>query len=176
MGTTIKILSNPIVKDGVQGLILVKNSNKILNQKVILVQDFDDRGRGDGIRLLGLPGGGIEFGEKPEKSLQRELNEEINLFIKINSFQRFGCYTKLRPNGVTNNNYLFFARVLSFKKRETNDPKEVSCIKVLSLGKIIEKARMELVHEGSIRLIFNFLNGIKTGSLNEPVTFNGFTF
>lgn len=173
---TVKILSNSIVKDGVQGLILVKNASDFRTQKSIFVQDFNDRGRGDRIRLIGVPGGAIEKGESPEKAIRRELGEEISLNIREYSFKKFGCYTKLRPGGVTNNNHLFVIHLSCFEKRKTNDPNEVSNILDLSFGEIFYKARLGLVHEGSIRLILKFLKGERFGSLNEPVTFNGFTF
>lgn len=166
----------PVVKDGVQAILLIKNAKNILNQKIILVQDSDDRGRGDNMCLLGLPGGGIELGERPERSLQRELDEEIALNIKINSLVKFGCYTKLRPGGVTNNNHLFIAHLNFFNKKKTNDPNEVSDIFVLSFREIFEKARLGLIHEGSIRLILHFLNGNRSGSLNEQARYYVYNF
>lgn len=166
----------PVIKDGVQAIVLVGSARDILNQKIVLVQDFNDRGRGDGLRLLGLPGGGIEPGERPEKSLQRELSEEVALYVKRNSLKKFGCYTKLRPCGAINNNHLFVARLKSFKERKTNDPNEVSRILVISLKEIIDKAHLGLVHEGSIRLILNFLSGKRSGSLNEQSHYGVYHF
>lgn len=166
----------PIVKDGVQGLIFVGVSKNILTQKIILVQDRNDRGRGDGIRLLGLPGGGIEEGERPVESLRRELFEEIALDGEVRSLKKFGCYKKRRPNGYINNNILFWAKVNYWAEKVTNDPKEVSKIHILIIDEIIKMAQIGLVHEGTIRLILNFLHGIKSGSLNESVMFGGFAF
>ena len=59
---------------------------------------------------------------------------------------------------------------------KTNDPNEVSKVLILKLGEIIDLAAIGYVHEGSIRLIFNYLNKKTFGSLNEPTTFNGYTF
>lgn len=166
----------PIVKDGVQGLIFVGVSKNILTQKIILVQDRNDRGRGDGIRLLGLPGGGIEEGEKPVESLKRELFEEVALNGEIRSLKKFGRYKKRRPNGYVNDNILFWVKVDHWGEKVTNDPKEVSKIHILIIDEIIKMAQIGLVHEGSIRLILNFINGIRSGSLNEPVIFGSFVF
>ncbi len=49
---------------------------------------------------------------------------------------------------------------------------EVSEVRIFNLLEIINLISHELVHEGSIRLIFNYLNGKTSGSLNEPATFS----
>ncbi len=170
---TVKILSNSIVKNGVQAIILINNYHNIFDQKYLLVQDYDDRGRGDGIRRIGLPGGGIEEGEVPCRSILRELKEEVDLDLEKNSFERFGCYQKLRPNGFTNDNHLFVMKLNYVPKLKTNDPKEVSKIIILSLKEIISLFAKGFIHEGSIRLITHYLNGERSGSLNEPAILNG---
>jgi len=177
METSIKTLSNPIVKDGVQAIVLVKEANNFLDQEYILVQDYNDRGRGDGIKMYGLPGGAIENEEVPEISIFRELFEEIAYDTELNcSFEKFGCYQKLRPNGQTNDNHLFVFRLNYVPDLKTNDYTEVSQVHLLNLRDIIELAVKRQIHEGSIRLIFNFLNGIKSGSLNDLTTLNGYQF
>lgn len=174
---TVEKTKIPVIKDGVQGIILVNKNDNIFEQKIILVRDFNDRGRGDGRLLLGLPGGGIERGEEISYSSLREIFEEASVSQKeMIYFEKFGCYEKLRPNGVTNNNHLFVALLNSFNDRKTNDPKEVSEIVILSLGEVFEKARDGWVHEGTIRLIIHFLNGKKSGSLNEPVGYEHYIF
>ena len=177
METAIKTLSNPIVKDGVQAIVLVKEANNFLNQEYILVQDYNDRGRGDGIKMYGLPGGAIENKEVAEISIFRELFEEIAYESTSNcSFEKFGCYQKLRPNGQINDNHLFILRLNSCPKLKTNDPNEVSKVHLLTFRQIINLAIKKEIHEGSIRLILNFINGIKSGSLNEPSFFDGIFF
>lgn len=44
-----------------------------------------------------LPGGGVEFGEKPEETLHREIKEEIGAEIKIITLLP-KIYTRLRKN------------------------------------------------------------------------------
>lgn len=170
---TIKSLSNSIVKHGVQAIILVNNVSNIFNQKYLLVQDHDDRRRGDGIRRIGLPGGGIEEAEMPHQSILRELKEEIALDLEENPFEQFGCYQKLRPTGFTNDNYLFVVRLNYIPRLITNDPREVSKVIILSLKEIISLSAKGLIHEGSVRLIIHYLNGERSGFLNEPAILNG---
>ena len=170
---TINILSNSIVKNGVQAIILVNEGTNMFRQEYLLVQDHDDRKRGDGIKRLGLPGGGIDEGETPYQSIMRELNEEVALDLKKNYLEQFGCYQKRRPNGCINDNYLFTSR-LNYKPRLiTNDPNEVSEVFILSLIEIISLSAKSVIHEGSIRLIVHYLNGVRSGSLNEPAILNG---
>ena len=168
--------SSSIVKNGALGIILVGESEDLFNQEFIIVEDYNDRNRGDGIKMFGLPGGGIEKGEKSYKGFLREMFEEISLDFKLCTFKKFGCYKKLRPNGLTNDNYLFVIRLNYVPVLITNDPKEVSKVHILKLKDIIKLAEKGIFHEGSIRLIFHYLNGNKSGSLNEPVSFNSITF
>jgi len=163
-------------KDGVQGIFMIGCSKKILNQKFVLVQDHDNRGTGTKIRKCGLPGGAIEPGEDEWTAFLRETEEEIALVLQESSFEKIGCFTKLRPGGFTNENNLFKVRLDYSPKCVTNDPKEVSKVHKFTLAKIIFLAQKGQIHEGSIRLLLHFLNGTTSGSLNEPVTWNGFTF
>ncbi len=173
----IKSLSSSIVKDGVQAIVLVKNEFNFFDQKYIMVQDYNDRGRGDGILMYGLPGGAIEEEETPKKSILRELEEEI-AFNRHRHFsiEEFGCYKKLRPSGYVNDNHLFVIRIDYIPDLKTNDPTEVSKVHLLTFREIINLSLNNRIHEGSIRLILNFVKGIKSGSLNQPVIFNGFQF
>ncbi len=170
---TVKILSNSIVKDGVQAIILINNNSNIFGQKYLLVKDRDARGKKDGNRRIGLPGGGIEEGENPDQALIREIDDEVALDLTKIPFEQFGCYQKLRPNGFTNDNYLFTLRLNYIPRLITNDPKEVSKVIILSLNEIISLSAKGLIHEGSIRLIIHYLNGERSGSLNEPAILNG---
>lgn len=169
-------VSSPIVKDGVQAIVLVEKVFNFFDQKYILVQDHNDRGRGDGIKMYGLPGGAIEEEEIPEQSIRRELQEEIAFSQKQSTFEKFGCYKKLRPNGQINNNHLFILRLNSCLELKTNDPNEVSKVHLLTFRQIINLAINKEFHEGSIRLILKFLSGERSGSLNESVIFNGKLF
>jgi ADP-ribose pyrophosphatase YjhB (NUDIX family) len=173
----IKILSNSIVKDGVQAIVMVEKAFNFLDQKYILVQDCNDRGRGDGNKMYGLPGGAIEKKEIPEGSILRELYEEIAFNSSGNyTFEKFGCYQKLRPNGQINDNHLFVLRLNSCPVLRTNDQKEVSMVHLLTLKEIINLAIKKQVHEGSIRLILKFLKEERFGSLNELVIFDSVSF
>ncbi len=171
-----KILSP--IKDGVQGIILVKKAKSLLTQNYLLIQDHDDRGLGTGIRKLGLPGGGIEYQETPDIALVREIEEESSLNLAQSSlkYEKFGCYTKMRSNGFPNDNHLFVIKLDYFPELKTNDPFEVSKVVVLQLWEIINYFHEGRVHEGSMRLICHFLNGTKSGSLNEPVSLSGTIF
>lgn len=168
----------PVVKDGVLSIVFIGLlARDVLDQKIILVKDKNDRGRGDNILMLGLPGGGIEYGEKPSEAIRRELFEETSLNGEIGSLSKFGCYTKYRPKeDVVNWNYLFITKVSGFCCRETNDQNEVSEICVYTIREIIEKAKNNMVHEGSIRLLIHFLNGKKFDHLNKPVKFGNEEF
>ena len=46
--------------------------------KVLLIR----KGRGPYTGLLDLPGGGIEYGEKPNDTIRREFMEEVGIYIK----------------------------------------------------------------------------------------------
>ncbi|MBR1414017.1 MAG: NUDIX domain-containing protein [Bacilli bacterium] len=48
------------------------------NKEILLIR----KSRGAYKGLLDLPGGGIEYGERPEETLEREFQEEIGLNIK----------------------------------------------------------------------------------------------
>lgn len=159
---------------GVQAVVLVETAQNIFNQKILLVQDHDDRGRGDDTRRYGLPGGGIEPFETPTFSILRELREEVALELEELDLQEVGCFQKTRPSGLTNDNHLFVTRLNYTPDCVTNDPAEVSKVCIFELCEIIDNYK--LVHEGSLRLIFHFLNGSKSGSLNEPVAWDAFIF
>lgn len=65
-----------ITRIGVYG-ILVEDSKILLTTKI----------KGPYKGLLDLPGGGIEFGESPKETLQRELQEEVSMnFSEIHFF------------------------------------------------------------------------------------------
>ncbi|MEI7810214.1 MAG: NUDIX hydrolase [bacterium] len=165
--------------DGVLAIALVGLSEEIIDQQFLLIQDVDDHGLGDGLRKFGIAGGGIEKSDATiVAAMQREFDEEVGIKYKKVLFKKFGCYKKNRFGGYTNDNHLFIIK-LNFppnQKFSTNDTAEVSDIHVFKLREIISMAKAGMVHEGSIRLIFLYLLGIKKGSLNDPVTWNGYTF
>jgi len=161
---------------GVQAIVQVGFHSDYLKQQYLLVQDKDDRGTGNGVLRFGLAGGGIEKGETALQTICREVYEELGISITLDSFESFGCYQKQRVHGI-NDNHLYYVVINSIPESlETNDPSEVSKVHVKTLEQIIELAHMDIIHEGSVRLLFNFLNGIRFGSLNEPATLNGYTF
>ena len=167
------------IKQGVQAIVLIHQAKFLLNQKFLLVQDRDDRGTNTGIRKYGLPGGGIEeFDRTSKRAIARELFEETALDQKISfrSLQKVGCFKKIRPNGLKNDNHLFLLKLDFVPELRTNDPAEVSKTHILELRQIIYLYQKGWVHEGSIRLIFHYLNGNKFGLLNDPVKFNQFCF
>lgn len=167
----------PMIVHGVQAIVLVQKASCLLGQKILLVQDFNDRGRGDNIRMYGVPGGGMEPLEKnPRRVMQRELFEEAALKIPLLFLKKVGCFQKIRPNGLMNDNHLFVVRLSHAPPCVTNDPTEVSKVHILELREVIQLALGGLVHEGSIRLIFHFLNGSNSGLLNESVKWQNFIF
>lgn len=166
----------PIVKDGVQCIIFVQNASCILEQKILLVQDHDDRGTGTGVKKLGLPGGGIEFNETPIEAILRELREEVALELKNSSLKKVGCFPKTRQNGIVNHNYLFFINLDYVPALATNDENEVSKVHLLTLSEIISLMKENHFHEGSVRLIFHFLNKNDNLSLNLPVGWKNYYF
>ena len=172
------VISRP--KDGVQAIVHIMGSNysihDLLKQEYLIIEDHDDRGLGNGIRKCGLPGGGIEEGETPIKALIRELFEEVGKDFKPDSFKKVGSFTKLRPGGFINNNHLFYTRLDYRPKKRTNDPKEVSEVHIFTFREILYLSRFGRFHEGSIRLLFHFLNDIRSGSLNNPAYFHGYSF
>ena len=175
--TTKPVISIP--KDGVQAIIQIGECNSIydlLKQEYLIIEDHDDRGLGDGIRKCGLPGGGIEKDETSTIAILRELREEVAIDIKPGSLKKMGSFTKLRPGGFSNMNYLFYAKLDYRPQKKTNDPDEVSKVHIFTFREIFYLARFGRFHEGSIRLIFHFLNGVRGGSLNEPAHFHGYTF
>jgi ADP-ribose pyrophosphatase YjhB (NUDIX family) len=160
---------------GVQGIIQVGVNTDPLLQEYLFIEDRDDRGLGTFVCKCGLPGGGIE-NETPKEAIIRELDEEVAIYFKDSSLKQVGCFQKKRSNGNINDNYLFFARLNYRPDCKTNDPKEVSKVHIFSLGHIINLSTKNAVHEGSIRLLFHFLNGKTFGSLNEPAYWCGYEF
>lgn len=161
------------VPDGVLALILVGKNHDNLSQKFLLIEDHDDRGSGTGIKKIGLPGGAIEEGETPEEALVREIYEEVNLRLELESIQKIGQFSKTRPNGYINQNHLFLINLpdLDGFNFKTNDEREVSEILLLPFSEIISFARIGVMHEGSIRLFCKAMKGETTGSLNEIVVY-----
>jgi 8-oxo-dGTP pyrophosphatase MutT (NUDIX family) len=144
-----------------------------LYQKIKLVVDADDRGRGTGIRMMGLPGGGIEEGETPEETALRECEEEAGFFPQ--KLEYFGCFTKMRGPGVQNLNHIFCVHAPS-TELETNDPNEVFQIVTFSLGEILNLGLLGEVHEGTLRILLNYLSNKRSGSLSEKAYFLEYVF
>ena len=175
----VPVISKP--KDGALGIILIGGSDEEmkhdpLNQRFVIIQDKDDRGLGTGLPKRGIPGGGIEEKETPQIALMRELDEEIGFKFEISSLKQVGCFQKNRMNGWINDNYLFSTRLNYEPILQTNDPREVSKVHISPFWEIINFMRAGRFHEGSIRLLFHFLNGTKKGSLNDMVNFRGFKY
>ncbi len=166
------IISAP-PKDGALNILKVGFENSALYQKIKLVVDADDRGTGTGISMMGLPGGGIEPGESPEETARREAGEEVGVF-RINSFEKFGCFTKQRSHG-SNMNYVYTGYV-DDNEYCTNDPLEVSRIVKFSIGEILNLGLFGNIHEGTLRILLHYLKGNRSGSLSEKVTWNEYTF
>lgn len=165
-----------IIKNGVQ-IIYFQSGLTLLEKKVLLIRDKDDRGTGTGIIKYGLPGGGIEECEDPISAAQREMHEETGIYLLLRKLALFGIFTKERANGSINQNYLFCSENETQKKIFlTQDFVEVSRVENLFLSEILKLWFRGLLHEGSIRLILNWLNGINSGSLNKPVIWNDIYF
>ncbi len=160
---------------GVQVIVLVGDveSNPLL-QRYIFIRDATDRNTGTGICKYGLAGGGMNPGESLLTAIVRECNEELGLHLVPVYHSSF---SKRRPSGHENMNHLFFSYISpNGLVLQTNDLEEVSSVHVFTLEQIIDLYQGGFVHEGSIRLLFHFLNASEEGSLNEPVTFEKWTF
>jgi 8-oxo-dGTP pyrophosphatase MutT (NUDIX family) len=164
-------------KTGALGILKVGVNTPLL-QKIILTQDADDRGKNTGIRLLGLPGGGVEFGEQPMDSALRELEEEVGISPEnISYFRLFGVYQKIRTNNQINDNHIFVGHCspLLVDTLATNDPKEVSAVKVLTVQEILAFG-LNYVHEGTLRIILNYLKNKRDGCLSNVTRFAQYQF
>ena len=166
------VLSQAIA-DGVQVIVLVEHSADPLLQKYVFVRDATDRGTGTSICKYGLAGGAINTGESRDGAIERECIEELGLEITPVYHSSF---TKLRPGGYTNMNHLYFSYIPTPPSLCTNDTDEVSGLEIFTLQQVIALYEKGLVHEGSIRLLFHYLNCSEEGSLNEPATFEKWTF
>ena len=71
----------------VKGIVIYKD-------KVLILKRV--KASSDGLGYWELPGGGLEYGETPEKALKRELKEETGLDIKI--LKPVYTFTAIRPN------------------------------------------------------------------------------
>lgn len=110
---------------GVQAIIMVESHHNYLEQKYIIVQDYNDRGRNDGILKYGLSGGGMYTGEHHKIAVHREVTrEEIGgLDLDIEDFKKFGCYQKLRSNGLPNDNHLYVVKLDYIPNKKTTHNK-----------------------------------------------------
>tara|TARA_B110000037_G_C17109736_1_gene501347 strand:+ start:1503 stop:2015 length:513 start_codon:yes stop_codon:yes gene_type:complete len=110
-----------------------KNFHKIKLQDAVMVMLENDKGqilllneyrRGINKKTLGLPGGHIEFNEKPIFTIKRELLEETGYIAKewklLLKYTRHGTYH-------CGNDYIFKARLIknpTNKKKNENLPKK----------------------------------------------------
>lgn len=163
-------------KDRVLAIALVGQSEEVLDQQFLLIKDKNAH---YGIHRYHIAEGGIKVSDSAMVSaIQRKFSEEVGTRYKKVLFKKFGCYQKKRSGGYSNQNHLFVIK-LNFspdEKFSTDDISEVSDMFILKLKEIIILARSGLLHESSMRLIFLYLKKIKTGSLNDPITWNGYTF
>lgn len=61
---------------------IIRKGNKYLLTRRV---DLDAEEKGFGPYVWNLPGGGIQFGEKPEEALIREMKEELGVSIEVKS-------------------------------------------------------------------------------------------
>ncbi len=66
----------------------------IYKHKILILKRV--RASSDGLGYWELPGGGLEYGESPEKALIREVKEETGLDIKV--LKPVYTFTAIRPN------------------------------------------------------------------------------
>lgn len=163
------------IPKGVQLIGRISFEKNPLYQKFLIIQDRDDRGTKTGICKWGLIGGGLELGETKKEAIFRERYEEGG--INEGRIRQYGCYRKTRPTGYVNKNYVYYSSIgCSIQELRPVDIKEVSRIDVFSLGEIINLVTIGSFHEGSIRILFHFMNRTRYGSLDYPVTFMRHTF
>ena len=164
------------IKDGVLAIIEIP-SVKYNVSDYLLVRDKTIRPGFDRIKS-GLPGGGVEYGEKHIDAMYRELYEEVALNpsdfkadLKLTTF-----HYKLRSGDISNKNFVFTG-VLSKPYRisdlRTNDTLEVSIIHSKSLMEMLGMYKYDLIHEGSMRILLLHELCIREGKLHEPVLYKG---
>ncbi len=162
------------IPDGVQVIIKAGKHHNPLLQEYLIIQDANDRQSGTGIKKYGIPGGAIFVKERIPDAADREVREEVGMYVESIFF---GSFTKQRGEGVYNTNHLFIANCSKPPLViETQDKKEVSCVRTFNLLEIVDLYQKGRFHVGSIRLIFHFLNGTEEGNLDEPVKYLGWTF
>lgn len=159
--------------DGVVAIIEVGFNENPLHKKVIFVQDKNDRGRNDGLLLSGLPAGGLEDGESIFQGVKREVFEETGISSLVFLYH-FGVFSKLRSFGINQNN-VFVGRISdkNSENLQTQDKDEVKKVFVMSIEEVLSLG-IKKFHEGTLRILLNYLNDTKDGSLNKVTRFNNF--
>lgn len=85
----------------------------VKNDKILLLH------RSVGFRVWEFPGGGIEFGESPEKAAEREANEETGLTVK--SAGLLGVFSHVTPQKKHHIWFLYRCKILGDEERVADD-------------------------------------------------------
>ncbi len=108
----------------------------------------------------GFPGGNLDLFEEINMGLAREVKEEINLEILLNSFLGVWDFKSDRGNSVSNR--VFYGKIIEGEMKIIR-PKEILEIRKLSLSEIRELYRKQELRGGraNVEPVEEFIRGVR---------------